>query len=400
MESFVSGIQKHKMAALDTPTYESTKAVAAELDKAEALEFDAGRPYQLLVAEAEARARFEEEQMKSRDGDRVRELISVRQNDDHLRVVAPPSIINVGLRGELRLRIAAQNADEVVYAVGRDGRLPASLDGWRRSDAGRDGAKEALLTIPKGGRYLIACFATKGLAQSATTAAYVQHEDPVYLYTERHAHGLRRFNDNDGEYACERCGATVEGAGYCCVQGSAFALCRSCALPNGDDQRRLAVDFSTGYLEETNATKDRSAALDVGGRRLWLSEPVRFAGNGSQILDEKLMAVAARALRSHPGLFIRCEAHSTGCGLECDGSAPCANAKCRKLFGARGGAVGFSRSRAEAVATFLGERAEGVGLAGSRPPMDTKNGRRVEFHLSAVSKRDDDVPMLPDLPPE
>ena len=42
------------MAALDTPTYESTKAVAADLDKAEALEFDAGRPYQLLVAEAEA----------------------------------------------------------------------------------------------------------------------------------------------------------------------------------------------------------------------------------------------------------------------------------------------------------------------------------------------------------
>ena len=32
------------MAALDTPTYESTKAVAADLDKAEALEFDAGRP--------------------------------------------------------------------------------------------------------------------------------------------------------------------------------------------------------------------------------------------------------------------------------------------------------------------------------------------------------------------
>ena len=112
MPKSTKGIQKDKMAALDTPTYESTKAVAAELDKAEALEFDAGRPYQLLVAEAEARARFEEEQMKSRDGARVRELISVRQNDDHLRVVAPPSIINVGVRGELRMRIAAQNADE------------------------------------------------------------------------------------------------------------------------------------------------------------------------------------------------------------------------------------------------------------------------------------------------
>ena len=46
------------MAALDTPAYESTQAVAADLDNAEALEFDAGRPYQLLVAEAEARARL------------------------------------------------------------------------------------------------------------------------------------------------------------------------------------------------------------------------------------------------------------------------------------------------------------------------------------------------------
>ena len=76
--------------------------------------------------------------------------------------------------------------------------------------------------------------------------------------------------------------ATVEGAGYCCVQGSAFALCRSCALPNGDDQRRLAVDFATGYLEETNATKDRTAALDVGGRRLWLSRRWRRRTHGGQ----------------------------------------------------------------------------------------------------------------------
>ena len=327
--------------------------------------------------------------MKSRDGDRVRELISVRQNDDHLRVVAPPSIINVGVRGELRMRIAAQDASEVVYAVGRDGRLPASLDGWRRSDAGRDGAKEALLTIPKGGRYLIACFAKKGLAQSAITAAYVQHEDPLFLYTERHAHGLRRLNDNDqdGDHACERCGATVEGAGYCCVQGSAFALCRSCAQAGGSaaPRRRLLHGVSRG--DERNKGPDRGARRRRPAPLALGAGPL--AGNGSRVLDEKLMAVAARALRSHPGLFIRCEAHSTGCGLECDGSAPCDNDKCRKLFGARGGAVGFSRSRAEAVAALLGDRVEGVGLAGSRPPMDTKNGRHVEFHLLAVSKRDD-----------
>ena len=74
------------------------------------------------------------------------------------------------------------------------------------------------------------------------------------------------------------------------------------------------------------------------------------------------------------------------------------NDKCRKLFGARGGAVGFSRSRAEAVAALLGDRVEGVGLAGSRPPMDTKNGRRVEFlcpRYQARRRRADGT----DLPP-
>jgi len=41
------------------------------------------------------------------------------------------------------------------------------------------------------------------------------------------------------------------------------------------------------------------------------------------------------------------------------------------------------------------DRVEGAGLAGSRPLMDGKNGRRVEFHLSAA-----DEALLPDLPPE
>ena len=105
--------------------------------------------------------------------------------------------------------------------------------------------------------------------------------------------------------------------------------------------------------------------LLLGGRSLLRSPTLRVAR-----APTLLMAVAARALRSHPGLFIRCEAHSTGCGLECDGSGPCDNDKCRKLFGARGGAVGFSRSRAEAVAASLGDRVEGCLLYTSPSPRD------------------------------
>jgi len=371
--------------------------MAAALDTDEAFGFDAGRPYQLLVAEAEARARFEDEQMRSSDSGRVAELLRIRQNDDHLRAVAKPTIRNVGRRrGALRLRIAARGADEVVYAVGRDAALPATLEGWQRSDAGRDGCVEALLTIPKAGRYLVAAFAKKGIAQSAVAAAYVSVEDPVYLISERHAHSLRRLGDEDvdGDHSCNKCGATVEGAGYCCVRGSPFALCRGCALP-GDGARPMAVGFVEGRLADATETRDRSVAVDVGGRRLWLLEPVRFASNGSRVLDDALLGLVARALRSHPGLFARCEAHSVGCGLECDGSSPC-SVKCQRLFGARGGAVGFSRKRAAAIVEVLRcDRVEGAGLAGSRPLMDGKNGRRVEFHLSAA-----DEALLPDLPPE
>ena len=196
-------------------------------------------------------------------------------------------------------------------------------------------------------------------------------------------------NDQDGDHACERCGATVEGAGYCCVQGSALALCRSCALP-GTEEQNASPSTSPRALEETNATKDRTAALDVGGR-LWLSEPVRFAGNGSRVLDEKLMAVAARACgatrasssdaRRIHRLWIE------------DGSAPCDNDKCRSGRGrGRRRGPGAARGRGGAAR----DRVEGA-VWPAVPPMDT-NGRRVssaclQYHGATTT------PMLPDLPP-
>ena len=84
--------------------------------------------------------------MRCRDGDRVRELISVRQNDDHLRVVAPPSIINVGVRGELRMRIAAQEASEVVSpSAATSGSRPRWTGGGARTRARRRQGGRSLL---------------------------------------------------------------------------------------------------------------------------------------------------------------------------------------------------------------------------------------------------------------
>ena len=328
--------------------------------------------------------------MRCRDGDRVRELISIRQNDDHLRVVAPPSITNVGVRGELRMRIAAQNASEVVYAVGRDGRLPASL-----LTAG--GARTRAATAPRRRSLLFRRVAATSSRASRRRASPSPRLPPrtsstrtpsIYIRSGTRT-GLRRLNDNDqdGDHACERCGATVEGAGYCCVQGSAFARSAGAARAKRGRSaapRRRLLHGVLGRDErnkgpERGARRGRPAPLAVGTRAL---RGERVARPRREIDGRR----RARA-RSHPGLFIRCEAHSTGCGLECDGSAPCANESAARGSG-RGAAPWASPEAARRPwRRLLGDRVEGVGLAGSRPPMDTKNGRRVEFHLSAVSAR-------------
>lgn len=57
--------------------------------------------------------------------------------------------------------------------------------------------------------------------------------------------------------------------------------------------------------------------------REWLSEPVSFKGNDSQVRDESklLVGLVAKALTAHPGLAVRVEGHTnSACGLDCDGS--------------------------------------------------------------------------------
>lgn len=129
-----------------------------------------------------------------------------------------------------------------------------------------------------------------------------------------------------------------------------------------------------------------------------MSDPVHFVGNGVQVLDESkpLVAMLAKALLKHPGIAARLEGHANSrCGLECDGSTPCANTKCAKLFGSRGGARGFSFRRAEAVAHLLrsagvkDDRVEAAGMAGSRRVVDDSEApdnhlnRRVEIHCAS-----------------
>jgi len=139
-----------------------------------------------------------------------------------------------------------------------------------------------------------------------------------------------------------------------------------------------------------------TVAVDVGARRLWLSDTIRFRGNVAEILEESypLVDTLAKALRSHPGICVRLEGHTnSACGLSCDGTTPCSNARCASLFAGKGGAVGASLARARAVEAALvardgadADRIVAIGLAGSRRLVDDTNGpgnhrnRRVEVH--------------------
>ena len=340
--------------------------------------------YEDMMRAAERRAAEEEELLRSRDPSKIAAALARKraQTAAPREGPAPPTFANVaGARGELRVKIEAPGP--FLYAVARDGAaLPADFEDWT------GGTDEATVVLGDKGRYLFAAIGEDGGgARSDVATAYFTLEDPEFLFHEAHAHELAALGKKyaSGSLACGLCGATVEDpgdggcAGYRSLVDEPFALCRACAFPAGGDRPAVTV------------------AVDVGARRLWLSEPVRFVGNDVAVVDESLPLVAmlADALGRHAGIVARLEGHANSrCGLDCDGSSDCANAKCRKLFGSRGGAVGFSYRRANAVVEHLvaagvdGASVSAVGLAGSRrivddpEAADNYRNRRVEIHCA------------------
>jgi len=230
----------------------------------------------------------------------------------------------------------------------------------------------AAFDLKKRGRLLVAAVTCDGAQTSTVATAYFTRDDDEFLFHEKHASELKATNDE--------------------------VVCSVCAAPCSHGFE--ALDGVGGLCDECSK-KGKSVGVDVGARRLWLSEPVAFKGNDSQVRDESklLVGLVAKALTAHPGLQVRVEGHTnSACGLDCDGSEECLclrslPAKRRASFREGGGAVGFSRRRAEAVRAMildqgvLEDRVDAKGMAGARrlcaDTEDRRNNhknRRVEIH--------------------
>ena len=216
-----------------------------------------------------------------------------------------------------------------------------------------------------------------------------------------------RADDNRIEVTIDAPGAYVFAArGVNVATGTVLCEARTAVFELSEPTETLESlaptlkDDATASAVRPRAGRRSSVVLDVGAKRLWLSEHVRFQGNATIIHDDssELIDQLALMLRTHPNVdSVRLEGHTNSkCGLDCvGGDHKCSNGVCQKLFGGeKGGAVAFSLGRAQAVADALvargidRSRLNCVGLAGSRRVADDTEGsanasnRRVEIHLA------------------
>lgn len=190
---------------------------------------------------------------------------------------------------------------------------------------------------------------------------------------------------------CALCRAPLFEDSYVDGPRLSYSLCASCALAplkNLDPVR-----------QEQTAGHGPAVALDAGAHRLWLSENVLFHGNTDTILSQsnRLLFALATLMRDHPAVCVRLEGHTNSkCGIDCDGTCVCGNSKCADIFGATGGALAFSKRRADAVRDWIlkngnlgpdaADRIQTQGFAGSRRVVDDTESpnnnlnRRVEVH--------------------
>jgi len=216
-----------------------------------------------------------------------------------------------------------------------------------------------------------------------------------------------RADDNRIEVTIDAPGAYVFAArGVNVATGTVLCEARTAVFELSEPTETLETlapplkDDATASTVRSRAGRRSSVVLDVGAKRLWLSEHVRFHGNATTIHEDssELIDQLALMLRTHPNVdSVRLEGHTNSkCGLDCvGGDHKCSNGVCQKHFGGdKGGAVAFSLGRASAVADALVARGidrarlNCVGLAGSRRVADDTEGsanasnRRVEIHLA------------------
>ncbi|CAH0377264.1 unnamed protein product [Pelagomonas calceolata] len=306
--------------------------------------------------------------------------------------VSKPTLTNVSTDPrEVEVEITVTTPDATVeYCVShvnaagspRSITIPAE-NKWTRAD--EPGAVR-LPRLAAGGRHVVICRATApGRPTSKVASEAFDLLPPNLVQHSRHPHELRVLRQPGGQ--CELCGLSDDARpGYGCPECPEFVLCAKCALP-------------PGFSPDVEQAEKDCVAVDVGAKRVWLSRRIEFKGNYTRILDGSfgVLDQLALTLKQHSGIRLRLEGHvNSKCGLGCDGSTECSNNRCAALFRGRGGSVGFSLGRADAVAEALHERGieayrlECRGLGGSRVVEDTEGdlkhrNRRVEVHTVAWS---------------
>jgi len=253
---------------------------------------------------------------------------------------------------------------------------------WTRSE---EPGPVRLAKLKAGGRHVVICRATAPGRPPSKVASEAFDLLPPHLV--QHAHHVHELRVLKGPRPCALCGVQDDGRpGYGCPECPGYALCAQCALP-------------PGFSPDANQEPKDCVAVDVGAKRVWLSRRIEFKGNYTRILDASfgVLDQLALTLKQHASIRLRLEGHvNSRCGLNCDGSTACTNNRCAALFRGRGGSVGFSLGRADAVAEALHERGieayrlECRGLGGSRVVEDTEGegkhrNRRVEVHTVAWS---------------
>ena len=172
-----------------------------------------------------------------------------------------------------------------------------------------------------------------------------------------------RAEDNRIEVTIDAPGAYVFAArGVNVATGTVLCEARTAVFELNEPTATLE-SLAPPLKDDATAVRSRagrrsSVVFDVGAKRLWLSEHVRFHGNATTIHEDssELIDQLALMLRTHPNVdSVRLEGHTNSkCGLDCvGGDHKCSNGLSKTLRRRKGGAVAFSLGRAQAVADAL-----------------------------------------------